>query len=60
MSIQAFQSAMGPRELHWIEGASHNDLYDKEQYVGPAVTRLTGFFAKNLASDAAPAEPASA
>ena len=60
MSIQAFQSALGPKELHWIEGASHSDLYDKEQYVGPAVTKLTGFYAKNLASDAAPAEAASA
>jgi fermentation-respiration switch protein FrsA (DUF1100 family) len=48
------------RKLHWIEGASHNDLYDKEQYVGPAVTKLTAFFTKNLASDTTPAEAASA
>jgi fermentation-respiration switch protein FrsA (DUF1100 family) len=60
MSIQAFQNATGPKELHWINGASHNDLYDKEQYVGPAVTKLTGFFTKNLASDTTPAEAASA
>jgi uncharacterized protein len=60
MSIEAFQGATGPKELHWVEGASHNDLYDKEQYVGPAVTRLAGFFAKSLAADAAPAEAASA
>jgi uncharacterized protein len=49
MSIQAFQNTTGPRELHWIDGASHNDLYYKEKYVGPAVTKLTGFFTKNLA-----------
>jgi hypothetical protein len=60
MSIAAFQSATGPKELHWIDGASHNDLYDKEQYVGPAVTKLTGFFTENLAADPAPAKAASA
>ena len=59
MSIAAFQSATGPKELHWIDGASHNDLYDKEQYVGPAVTKLTGFFTENLAADPAAAEAAS-
>jgi fermentation-respiration switch protein FrsA (DUF1100 family) len=51
MSIQAFQNATGPKELHWIDSASHNDLYYKEQYVGPAVTKLTGFFTKNLTAD---------
>jgi fermentation-respiration switch protein FrsA (DUF1100 family) len=59
MSIQAFQHATGPKELHWIDGASHADLYDKEQYVGPAVTRLAGFFTKNLASGTTPAGAAS-
>jgi fermentation-respiration switch protein FrsA (DUF1100 family) len=59
MSIQAFQNATGPKELHWIDGASHNDLYYKEQYVGPAVTKLTGFFTNNLAAGRTPAEAAS-
>jgi hypothetical protein len=27
----------------------HNDLYDKEEYIGPAVAKLTEFFTKNLA-----------
>lgn len=49
MSIEAFQGARGPKELHWIDGASHVDLYDKEQYVGPAVAKLTDFFGANLA-----------
>jgi uncharacterized protein len=35
MSIHAFQNAAGPKELHWIDGASHNDLYYKKQYVDP-------------------------
>jgi hypothetical protein len=26
-----------PRELFWIDGASHVDLYDKDEYVSPAV-----------------------
>jgi hypothetical protein len=60
MSIQALQNATGPQELHWIDGASHVDLYYKEQYVGPAVTKLTAFFAKNLAAGRKPAETAAA
>ncbi|GAB2641075.1 hypothetical protein GCM10027068_20940 [Prescottella soli] len=48
MSIAAFQNAQYPKELHWIEGASHNDLYDIEQYVRPAVEQLTTFFSHRL------------
>jgi fermentation-respiration switch protein FrsA (DUF1100 family) len=44
MSIDAFQRAIGSKELGWIDGASHNDLYDKPQYVDPAVERLASFF----------------
>ncbi|MFF3979773.1 alpha/beta hydrolase [Streptomyces sp. NPDC001828] len=50
MAVEAFQSARGPKELHWIDGASHVDLYDKEQYVGPAVAKLTDFFGTHLAN----------
>jgi uncharacterized protein len=49
MSVEAFQNAQGPKELHWIEGASHTDLYDKEEYVAPAIAKLTEFYAANLA-----------
>jgi uncharacterized protein len=49
MSVQAFQNAQGPKELHWIDGASHTDLYDKEQYVAPAIVKLTEFYTANLA-----------
>jgi hypothetical protein len=48
MSVQAFQRARGQKELCWVDGAVHSDLYDKEPYVGQAVTRLAGFFTKNL------------
>ena len=27
MSIHAFQNATGPKELHWIDGASHNEPF---------------------------------
>jgi uncharacterized protein len=51
MSVEAFGKAAGPKELHWIDGASHVDLYDKREYVDPAVDKLTGFFTKQLAAD---------
>lgn len=50
MSIDAFQRATGPKELHWIDGASHNDLYDKPQYVDPTIEKLTSFFTQGLGS----------
>jgi fermentation-respiration switch protein FrsA (DUF1100 family) len=46
MGIEAFQRAQGPKELYWIEGASHVDLYDKDEYVTPAVAKLADFFAQ--------------
>ena len=49
MSVTAFQKAVGPKELVWIDGATHNDLYDKDVYVTPAVARLTDFFRAHLA-----------
>ena len=48
MSIDAFQRAVGPKEVFWVEGASHVDLYDREPYVGAAVERLGAFFTQNL------------
>lgn len=48
MSVEAFQRAYGPKELVWIEGASHVDLYDKDEYVTPAVEKLSGFFDAHL------------
>ncbi|MFH9090035.1 alpha/beta hydrolase [Streptomyces sp. NPDC017673] len=51
MAVEAHQRATGPRELHWIEGASHVDLYDKKQYIDPAVDKLTTFFATHLTAN---------
>jgi hypothetical protein len=48
MSVEAFQRASGPKEIHWIDGASHVDLYDNKQYVDTAVEKLAGFFAEHL------------
>lgn len=48
MTVEALQKAIGSKECHWIEGASHVDLYDREQYVGPAVRKLTDFFTAEL------------
>jgi fermentation-respiration switch protein FrsA (DUF1100 family) len=48
MTTQAIANAQGPKELYWIDGASHVDLYDKPQYVTPAVAKLADFFHTNL------------
>jgi fermentation-respiration switch protein FrsA (DUF1100 family) len=46
MTTDAFGDAKEPKELIWVEGASHVDLYDKDEYVSPAVEKLGGFFAR--------------
>ncbi|MFE9359923.1 alpha/beta hydrolase [Streptomyces olivaceoviridis] len=48
MAVQAHQRATGPKELHRIPGASHVDLYDKKQYIDPAIDKLTDFFTTHL------------
>ncbi len=44
----AYANAQQPKELVVIPGASHFDLYDKPQYVTPAVDKLADFFGKHL------------
>lgn len=44
----AYDQAKDPRELFIVPGATHIDLYDKSQFVSPAVARLKEFFEKNL------------
>ncbi|MGW6932175.1 alpha/beta hydrolase [Lentzea sp. NPDC054927] len=46
MSVEAFQKAGGPKEFHWVEGATHVDLYDK--FVPQVAERVSEFFGKNL------------
>lgn len=44
----AYDMAKDPKELVIIDGASHMDLYDKDQYVPNVVEKLADFFNKNL------------
>ena len=48
MTCEAFIAAREPKEVFWIEGASHVDLYDKDKYVTPAIGKLKAFFGTNL------------
>ncbi|MEU6142016.1 alpha/beta hydrolase [Streptomyces sp. NPDC047081] len=48
MGLEAHRRATGPAEIHWIKGASHVDLYDKREYIDPAVDRLVDFFSAGL------------
>jgi hypothetical protein len=50
MSTEAFWNAQAPKELVWIDGATHVALYDKEEYVTPALERLSAFFGSHLAA----------
>jgi fermentation-respiration switch protein FrsA (DUF1100 family) len=43
-SQEAYNKAKEPKELHVIDGASHIDMYDKPQYVTPAIAKLKEFF----------------
>lgn len=47
-SQNAYNMANEPKELYQIEGATHVDLYDKMEYVGPAVEKLNTFFSYSL------------
>ncbi|GAB2589271.1 alpha/beta hydrolase [Kribbella endophytica] len=49
MTLDAFQRATSPKRVHWIEGASHVDLYDKPEYVDPAVEDLAAFYTASVA-----------
>lgn len=48
MAVEVHQRATAPKELHWIEGAGHVDLYDRKEYVDPAVAKLTDFYSAAL------------
>ena len=49
-SEEVVQKAKAPKELYVVDGATHIDMYDKPQFVGPAVTKLNAFFGQHLAS----------
>jgi uncharacterized protein len=48
MTTEAFELAEEPKELFWIDGASHVDLYDKEKYLPTVISKLAGFFTTSL------------
>ena len=50
VSRDAIEQALEPKELFWIDGATHVDLYDKEEYVPTAVAKLADFFRSSLAA----------
>jgi fermentation-respiration switch protein FrsA (DUF1100 family) len=47
-SRQAYDAAQEPKELFIVDNASHIDLYDKPEYVTPAVKKLTAFYTEYL------------
>ncbi|MDQ2150149.1 alpha/beta hydrolase [Alcaligenaceae bacterium C4P045] len=48
-SKNAIEKASEPKELFLISEATHIDMYDKPQYVTPAVGKLSAFFRSALA-----------
>lgn len=50
MTTDAFANAQEPKELFWVDGATHVALYDKEDHVSAAVSKLGEFFQKKLAT----------
>ncbi|MEV0719463.1 alpha/beta hydrolase [Asanoa sp. NPDC050611] len=50
MTQLAYERARGPKRLHWVEGATHVSLYDRD--VPAAATELTTFFTSTLADRA--------
>jgi hypothetical protein len=49
-SQEAYEKAKEPKELHVVDGATHIDMYDRPQFVKPAVEKLTAFFGRHLAA----------
>lgn len=47
-SEEAYKKANEPKELFIVEGATHFDMYDKPEFVTPAVEKLEEFFNTNL------------
>ncbi len=47
-SEDVIRKANEPKELYIVEGATHIDLYDRPQFVGPAVAKLAAFFGLHL------------
>ena len=46
----AYDAALGPKQLVWIETHNHIELYDQDPYVSQAVAALVEFLNRHLAS----------
>jgi fermentation-respiration switch protein FrsA (DUF1100 family) len=55
MTTGAFENAQEPKDLFWIDGATHVGLYDRAENVTPAVAKMTDFFQHNLTGAPEPA-----
>ena len=49
-SDEVYAKAQQPKDLFVVKGATHMDMYDKPQFVSPAVAKLNDFFSQRLAS----------
>jgi fermentation-respiration switch protein FrsA (DUF1100 family) len=47
-SREVYEKAREPKELRVVEGATHIDMYDRPQFVAPAVGKLAEFFGRHL------------
>jgi uncharacterized protein len=47
-SDEVYGKAQEPKELFVVDGATHMDMYDKPQFVVPAIDKLAEFFGKAL------------
>jgi fermentation-respiration switch protein FrsA (DUF1100 family) len=47
-SQDAYERAAEPKELMIIDGASHIDLYHKDDYVPTVATKLANFYHQHL------------
>jgi uncharacterized protein len=54
MTTEAFWNAQEPKELFWIDGATHVDLDDKEEYLPIVVAKLDDFFGGSLGGTTTP------
>ena len=48
MTQEAMETAKEAKELFMIDGATHVDLYDKMEFVAPAIDKLLTFYNSNL------------
>ncbi len=44
----AYDRIDGPKQLHWLDTTNHIDLYDVEEYVGPAVELVADWMRTHL------------